>query len=209
MQQKNNPTSLQEKMRLAAERTRQIKEKEQEEEAAYYQKISSGTNWKIFKIFTYYCLGLALLITIETIFDGNRTHLSSSEYVFHSGSVQQGDDWYFPKYTELTGFLDTSFYVVNSPIFGAPKYLVWTSGYKDTKTPLTYTEYDVWRFNSIYSYYVYIQITLLIPLLVLWYKRPTAMFKFGRMLCLFLIFPASIYLLFVTFGITDLLPLNR
>ncbi|MBK8925177.1 MAG: hypothetical protein IPM74_04545 [Crocinitomicaceae bacterium] len=57
-----------------------------------------------------------MLITVETVFEGGRTHLSSSDYVFHSSAMQQGDDWYFPKYTELTGFLDTSFYVVNSPV---------------------------------------------------------------------------------------------
>jgi len=50
------------------------------------------------------------------------------------------------------------------------------------------------------------QIVLLIPLFFVWYKRPTPFFKYGRVLCISLIFPASIYLFFVTIGVFDLLP---
>lgn len=208
MKSPSNKLSIEEKMRFAREQAAAAKERERLEEEAYFLKISSGKSWRIFRIFSFYCLGLAVLISFETIFDGEEERIGPSQYQFYEAAITIGDDWYTPYYTEIAGFLDTSFVVVHSPLFGAAKFLRWTSAYQDSKTPLKYTEYTTWRLNSIYSYYVFIQLVLLIPLFVVWYKRPSPLFKFSRMLCLVLIFPAGIYLLFVTFGIVDLLPFN-
>lgn len=208
MKSKSNPTSMEERMRVAREVAAVAKEKERLKDEAYFKKISTGPTWKLFQIFSFYCLALALLITVETVFDGDRVYLTQNERVFYEGAVNVQDDWYLPYYVELTGYLDTSMAVVHSPIFGAPKYLRWVSKYEDSKTPVKFTEYSEWRYNSVYSYFVFIQFVLLIPIFMVWYKRPSPLFKFGRMLCLVLIFPASIFLLFVTLGIVNLLPVN-
>ena len=199
-------STTEERMQKLREAAIEKKRLELEKEAAYFERISSGIQWKVFKILSIYCALLGVVMAIETVFDGKEKSVPLSNLSFYEGAINHGDDWYTPIYTELTGYLDTSFKVIYSPIFQAPKYLKWTSAYQDSKTPLTYTDYTEWRYNSVYGYYVYIQIVLLIPLGVFLYKRPTPLFKFARMLCLVLIFPAGIYLFFVTIGVADLLP---
>ncbi|MBL7898121.1 MAG: hypothetical protein JNJ99_06275 [Crocinitomicaceae bacterium] len=201
--------SVEEKMQRARELAAAQKEKEQKKEEEYFLKISSGQNWKIFKIFSFYCVALAALITFETLVDGEIRKIPPSQVLYAEALIKIDNSYYTPLYTEITGFIDTSFRVVESPIFGADKYLIWTSAYQDSKTPLKYTDYEEWKFNSIYTYFIFIQITLLIPVFIVWYKRPTPLFKFGRMLCLILIFPASVFLLFVTFGIIELVPFGH
>jgi len=199
--------SVEEKMNLARQKASALKEKERLQDEAYYEKISSGNSWKIFKAFSFYCLFLAVLITVETAIDGEKEKIDRSSLLYDQAYIEVNGGSYTPLYVEIAGFLDTSFYVVHSPIFGADKYLQWTSEYEDTKTPLKYTVYNEWRLNSVYEYFIFIQIVLLIPIFLVLYKRPSGLFKFGRMMCLVLIFPASVYLLFVTIGICDLLPL--
>lgn len=205
MNQPKSKLSVEEKMRLAREAAAAQKEKERLADEAYYTKISTGRSWKVFKIFSYYCLALALIITVETVIDGKEKHITPANYKFYEGAIVIDDDVYLPYYEELFGFLDTSFYVVNSPIFGTPKYLKWVSKYEDTKTPLKFTDYTVYKESSLFSYFIFIQIVLLIPIFFVFYKRPSPLFKFGRMLCLILVFPASIYLFFVTIGAFELL----
>lgn len=208
MKHTNNPLPVEEKMRRAREAAFAAKEKERLEDEAYFIKISTGRSWKLFTVFSMYCALLALIITFETAVDGRSEPLDLKDAVFYQGAINVGDDWYTPYYMELTGYLDTSFKIIHSPIFNAPKYLQWTSAYEDSVTPLKHTDYTEWRYNSVYSYFGFIQIVLLIPIFLVWYKRATPLFKFGRMICLVLIFPMSIYLLFVTFGIVNLLPVN-
>ena len=205
---KKGALSVEEKRRLAREAAEAKKLKEKQEEEAYFTRISTGTQWTIFKIFSFYCLALALLITVETLVDGETRPIPTSQIEYQEALIRINGSYYTPLYTEITGFLDTSFKVVETPLLGADKYLVWTSGYQDTKTPLKYTQYDEWKLNSVYEYFVFVQIVLLIPVFFVWYKRPTPLFKFGRMVCLILIFPASVYLLFATIGIVNLLPIG-
>jgi hypothetical protein len=197
-----------EKLQIARERAEAAKEKVRLQEQAYFESISTGPKWKWFKIFSIYCIVLAAVITVETLVDGESYYLSTPEREFFEGSIRVEDEWYFPDYVDLAGFIDTTMHIVYSPIFGAPKSLNWTSAYQDSKTPLTHTYFYTWRYNSVYSFFPFIQIVLLIPVFIVWYRRPSPLFKFGRTLSIVLIFPASIYLLFVTFGIVNLLPFN-
>lgn len=200
--------SSEEKLRIARERAAAAKEKVKLQEQVYFESISSGPKWKLFKIFSIYCAILAAVITVETLIDGEVEYLDESERQFFEGAIHVDGDWYFPDYVDLTGYIDTTMCIVHSPIFGAPKSLRWTSAYQDTKTPLTLTNFYTWRYNSVYSSFPFIQLALLIPVFIVWYKRPSPLFKFGRTLSIVLIFPISIYLLFVTFGIVNMLPAN-
>lgn len=206
MKTPNKPLSTEEKMSRAREKALAQKEKDRLLDEAYFTKISTGTGWTIFKIFSFYCLALAVLITVETVIDGETKKIPLADVHNNSGLIEIDGGYYTPLYVELAGFVDTSFRVVQSPIFGAAKYMVWTQAYEDTKTPLKFTDFDEWKLNSVYSYFIFIQICLLIPVFLVWYKRPSGLFKFGRMTCLILIFPMSIYLFFVTIGVVELLP---
>lgn len=206
MNSKGQPLSPEERLRAARIASETAKEKAREKDRLYFESITTGSKWTIFKIFTFYCAALALIITVETFYDGEKVFLTESQRTFYEGAINVDDDWYFPDYVDLTGYLDTTMHIAYSGIFGAPKYLGWTSKYQDSKTPLTYNRFYTWRYNSVYSFFGGIQLILLIPLFLFWFKRPHPVFVFGRMMSLVLIFPASIFLLFVTMGIIDLLP---
>lgn len=205
---RNNSENLQEKLQRSKEAAAKARLVQQEKEQAYFQSLISGPVWTWYKRGMYFCIGLALLITVETLVEGKAQHVDLNDTYWDEGRIYVEDEWFLPETTHLTGYLDSTFVMGYSPIFGAPKYLGWTTAYKDSKTPLTLTNYYVHKANSIYNYFIYIQIVLLLPVFFYWYKRPNPFFKFGRTLCLFLIFPASIYLLFVTFGIVNLLPFD-
>lgn len=208
MKSPQNNLSSAEKLQIARERAEAAKEKVRLQEQAYFEAMSSGPKWKWFKIFSIYCIVLAAVITFETLVDGDSYYLTVPEREFFEGSIRIDDEWYFPDYVDLAGFIDSTMHTVSSPIFGAPKSLNWTSAYQDTKTPLKHTNFYTWRYNSVYSFFPFIQLLLLFPIFIVWYKRPAPLFKFGRGFCIGFIFPASIYLLFVTFGIVNLLPFN-
>ena len=62
--------SRQEHLKRAAEQIKKAKEFEAIKEKEYYEKITSGTRWKIFTFFTFFCVLLALLTTVDTFVDG-------------------------------------------------------------------------------------------------------------------------------------------
>lgn len=186
--------SQQERLKQIQERVKAQKEKEKQEEALYFTKITSGPLWKIFEVMAWFCVTAAIILGVETFIEGKVRKLSQNEYLYYQGAiVVDGDAIFTPYYEDLAGFDENSFEVIYSPIFGDAKFLSFESVYSDSKTPETRTKHVVARRISIYSYFPFLQLVLLIPIVVYLYKRPNPIFKFGRMLCFLLIFPASLY----------------
>ena len=59
-----------ESLRIAAEKMRQKREKEEREENEFYERITSGTPWLMFKAVVVFCSIIALITTIDQLFDG-------------------------------------------------------------------------------------------------------------------------------------------
>jgi hypothetical protein len=179
-------------------RAEAAKEKVRLKEQAYFESISSGPKWKWFKIFSIYCIVLAAVITVETLVDGDSYYLSVPERQFFEGSIRIDDEWYFPDYVDLAGFIDSTMHTVSSPIFGAPKSLNWTSAYQDTKTPLTHTNFYTWRYNSVYSFFPFIQLLLLFPIFMVWYKRAHATLQVWQRIFVLVLFFLQVFIYFLS-----------
>ena len=66
----------QEKMLIAAERMRLKREKEQREENEFYQRITSGWQWLLFKIVVGLCTAMVVVSTIDVLVDGPTKKIS-------------------------------------------------------------------------------------------------------------------------------------
>ena len=58
-------TTREESLRIAAEKVRLKKEKEEREDKEFYERITSGAPWLFFKIVVVFCTMMALITTIE------------------------------------------------------------------------------------------------------------------------------------------------
>ena len=70
----------QDSLRIAAERMRLKKEKEAREEREFYERITSGTQWLLFKIVVTFCTLMLVVTTIETFVDGPTKKLTEQSW---------------------------------------------------------------------------------------------------------------------------------
>ncbi len=187
--------SQKEKMELIKEKMRAKKEQEKIDDQAYYQKISTGLLWNIFTFFTFFCLLTSILLTIDQYSDGKTTNYPLGSYLYDQGGILIEDEYYAPYYVDLQGFDENSFRVTKSSIFGDPKYLSFDSVHGDTRNDPIRKTFQTFRYNSVYEFFPFIHIFLLIPLIVFIFKKPWAGFNFARLFCFFAVFPLGIYLL--------------
>lgn len=69
-------TNREESYRIAAEKMRLKKEKEEREDKEFYKRITSGTSWLFFKVVVVLCTLMALVTTIEEVVDGSTKKLT-------------------------------------------------------------------------------------------------------------------------------------
>lgn len=194
----------QEHLKRAAEQIRKAKEREVVKEKEYYEKITSGTRWMIYKVFTFFCVLLAVLTTIDTFTDGKVVRLSPEQFRFdrslgalnHQSIWVNENDLFLVHFRDLKGMNLETFEVTESFIFEDNKYLSFLQEYEDSVTPMTRTRIYVPKRISIYDWFPLTQVFLLVPLLVLLFKRQKPWFNFAQMACFILLFPGSLVLLY-------------
>ena len=191
-----------ERLKKMKERAEQLKVEAKEKELEYFNQLTSGTGWKTFKGGMIFCALLMILTTIDTLVDGKKRKVGKQEYKFNRElyaidyqSVWVEDALFAVHFQDLFGFDETSFELVYSSVFQQPKKLLFdqeASASSDSASP---RKRSAMRALNIYTWFPYLQIVLLIPLLLYIFKRPTAIFTFVRMLCLILLYPSAILLL--------------
>lgn len=189
-----------EHFRIAAERMRLKREREEQEENEFYEHITSGAPWLIFRLIVLFCALLAIATTIDQFFDGQTKKIGEDEW-----KIDRNWEWTWHKIVEVDGYTfapeltnwhgraENSMYIVYSPIFKAGKKI----GYKIKEEDSTLRKHEEIRWRSIFSWFPALQIILLLPLIPLFFKRKSAWFNFARMAAMFFIFPLSIILIFV------------
>ena len=68
-----------EAFRIAAEKMREKREKEEREDREFYERITSGFPWFIFKSVVVFCTLLALVTTYDYFVDGPSKKLSEND----------------------------------------------------------------------------------------------------------------------------------
>ena len=192
----------QESMRIAAERMRWKKEKEKREESEFYQRITSGFQWLAFKIVVLLCTLMVVASTFDTFVDGRSKQLSESdwkdnrkwEYRWHKVLDVEGymftpslENWF----NRVEGTLEITY----SPIFRTGKKLSDDIQVSES----TVVKHEEIRLRSMFNWFPFFQILLLIPLFTLIFKQPKAWFNFARIASMGFIFPGMLLVLYFTY----------
>jgi hypothetical protein len=187
-------------LRIAAERIRIKKEKEEREEKDFYKHITTGTPWFIFRLIVFFCALLAILTTIDQFVDGSAKKIAEDEW-----EIDRNWEWTWHKIVEVEGYtfapeledwhgrVENSMSIIYSPIFRAGKKLSYDI--KEENSGIRKHEEIRWR--SIFTWFPALQLLLLLPLIPYFFKRERAWFNFARLASMYFIFPLSILLIFV------------
>lgn len=188
-------------LRIAAERLRRKEEKEKREEKEYYEKITSGFRWGLFKVVVVFCTLMAVLTTIETFVDGATKKLDKSQWkidrelymMFHQ-TIKVEDYLFFPPISDWSGNIEDSYEITYTPIFRTGKKLSYDIQVDDT----TVRRHEEIRSRSIFDWFPALQILMLIPLATFLLKRQNPWFNFARIASLVFIFPAILMITYFT-----------
>ncbi|GAB5416049.1 MAG: hypothetical protein Crog4KO_13670 [Crocinitomicaceae bacterium] len=193
--------SREEALRIAAERRRKQKEEEIQKENEYFEKITSGTPWMLFKIVVAFCTLMFLITTIDIVADGptkkiteNDWEINRSLYMMRHQSITVGSAIFWPHLDDWLNHEDDSFEVTYSPILRTPKKLSY-----DLKTSEgAVRRHTELRSRSIFNWFPFLQILMLVPLFTFIFKRKQIWFTFARGTSFFLVAPASLLILIYT-----------
>lgn len=191
-----------ESLRIAAEKMRQKREKEEREENEFYERITSGTPWLMFKAVVVFCSIIALITTIDQLFDGPTEKITEEswevdknwEYTGHAVLNVKGY-MFTPSYLNWWDHLDNSLEMTYSPILRTGKKLHFESTTDDTGEVKSFV---VIRSRSIFNWFPFFQLFLLIPLITFIFKRKSPLFNFARIASFVFVFPGTLIAMFFT-----------
>ena len=190
----------QESMRIAAERMRQKKEKEEREDREFYERITSGKQWFIFKAVVVFCTLMFLVSIFEVFVDGPTKKLTEKswkidrdwEYTWHKVLDVEGY-MFTPTIADWSERAENSLEITYSPIFRTGKKLSYDI--EENKTIIRRQE-EI-RQESIFTWFPAFQLFLLIPLITFIFKRQSAWFNFARIASLVFVFPGTLLVIFL------------
>jgi curved DNA-binding protein CbpA len=210
-----------EKIRRAKERYQKMRNTEKDKDAKYYKKITTAWRWKTFRGLAIYSLIFSLLLTADYFMTGKQRAVSDySTYSFLPKTVEfEG---------ELFQILDSKYWINDFP----PVRMNYGLFFKDLKSisvldePLdvnknanpsdrrirsqlfaNFQSTEFYSYGSVYYIFPFFQICLLLPIILIKYKRPTINFAIGRLIAIWIIYPSVVYLSFSNGRILNLLGL--
>lgn len=193
--------SREDALRIAAEKLRRKAEETKREEKEYFEKITSGTPWLLFKIVIVFCALMTVLTTIEIFVDGETKKLDESEweidrelYITWHQSIKVGDYLFVPHLSDWSGHVDSSFEISYSPIFRTGKKLSYDLMVGETNM----RRHEETRRRSIFTWFPFFQIILLIPLFTYIFKAQKPWFNFARVASMVLVFPGALLIMILT-----------
>ena len=194
-------TTREESLRIAAEKVRLKKEKEEREDKEFYERITSGAPWLFFKIVVVFCTMMALITTIEVLVDGPTKELSESSWEidrnwrYDGHAVLNIEGYMFtPKSLDWSTHVENSIALTYSPIFRTGKKLSFDSIVNKDEI-ISHVEI---RQRSIFTWFLLFQVFLLIPLITFIFKRQSPWFNFARITSFVFVFPGTLLVIIFT-----------
>lgn len=190
-----------EAFRQAAEKLREQKEKEAREDREFYERITSGKPWLLFKSVVVFCTLMAILTTVEVFFDGPSKKLTENdwkvnrdwEWTWHK--ILDVEDYMFsPELVVWNDRVENSLSITYSPIFRTGKKL----NFVVHKEGMPIYRHREIRDRSIFIWFPWFQIFLLIPLITYFFKRQSPWFNFARIASLVFVFPGTLLVIFLS-----------
>lgn len=191
-----------ETFRIAAERLRLKKEKEAREEKEFYERVTKGTPWLIFKLVVIFCTAIAIITLIDTFVDGKTKKLSEKDW-----KIDHNWEWTWHQILDVEGYMfapelgdwfdrkKNSLSITYSPILQTGKKIVYLKEVKG----VSFGKHEDLRQNSFFNWFPFLQIGLLIPLATYIFKRQKPWFNFARVASMVVIFPGCLLVLYFTF----------
>jgi len=189
----------QEHLRLVAEKVRQKKEQEAREEKEFYERVTSGKLWLFFKVVVVFCTLMAITTLIDVLFDGPTKKLSEKSWRMdhtwrYSGHAILDVEGYMftPKYLDWGVHIENTIELTYTPIFRTGKKLRFDSLVNGDEIE----RHVIIRNRSIFTWFPFLQIFLLIPLATFIFKRQSPWFNFARIVSFVFVFPGTLMVLF-------------
>lgn len=194
-------TNREEAFRLAAEKMRQKKEKEEREDKEFYERITSGKPWLLFKIVVIFCCAMALISTFEVLVDGPSKKLSENAW-----KVDRNWEWTWHKVLDVEGYMfaptlkdwsdrvENTLEITYSPIFKTGKKLKYDIKESDSSI----RKHEEIRLRTTMTWFPAFQIFLLIPLFTYLFKRQSPWFNFARIASFVIVLPGTLIVFFFT-----------
>lgn len=188
-------------LKVAAEKIRKKKEKEERENNEFYERITTGTPWFIFKAVVVFCTLMAMVTTIEIFVDGPSKKLTEKEW-----KIDRNWEWTWHQILDVEGYLfapqlsdwldhvDNSLEITYSPIFRTGKKLSYDIQVNESGK----RRHEEIRFRSIFTWFPAFQLFLLIPLMTFVFKRQRPWFNFARLTSLYFVFPGTLMVIYFT-----------
>ena len=194
----SNQFDLKKKMREAGERVKAQKELEEKQDKEAYENLLKSTQWKIFTGFMIFSAILGLLVGFDSVAPTHKDKIAHADIQFYSGQMKYDNGYYLPKTGQLGDFVETSFFVRRTMIFNEAKYLCWNreEWQADDDAPRKFVQECTVRRGSVFDWFPFLTIGLLIPVFVFFFKQPKPWFRFMRGMCMILIYPGSVFLFF-------------
>lgn len=191
-----NPKAV-EHLKRAKAAMAESKKREEERSLQFYNRITSGRPWLLFKLGAIFCAILSVLLTYDTLATKEIVQLTSDDYEYNrdiystaGAIIWIGDEIYTAGSKDFISVDYESFRIAKSGILNQSKYLVFTA-HKESNP----TDFYGYQRLSVYEWFPLLQIGLLIPLFVFLFKREQAWFTFMRMTSIIIIMPAAVVIL--------------
>lgn len=197
------------KLKKAQANYRRMQEMELEKDALYFKKITSGWQWTLFRWFAIYSLVFSILLSADYFLTGEYKAVEQmTPYNLMPNMISRNGELFevFTKFEERNEKqairLNYSFFFhdlksisiihklseLNS---NKPEHIV-----NEFRLFENYPSVEYISYSSVYYVFPFLHLVLLLPFLLVRYKRQTINFAIGRLLTLWVIFPLVIILSF-------------
>ena len=198
-----------EKVAFAKERYKRQMEEEARKDALYYKLITTGWKWSFFKAGAYYAAIMSLLLTVDYFADGgqetiiapkgsisayHKTIAVKNEYFYienydywdskYWGQIRGNRSYLFKDLKSISVVLNPPDMEINTHSDKLKKF----QGFEEFKL------YTHLSFNSMYGVFPLVHLFLLVPLTLVYFKRPILRFSIWRLVSIYILFPLAIFL---------------
>ncbi|MBL7898555.1 MAG: hypothetical protein JNJ99_08475, partial [Crocinitomicaceae bacterium] len=207
---KSDAEILAEKVAAAKARYKYQQEEEARKDAIYFRMITTGWKWTWFKIGAYYSFAVSLMLIIDYFAVGSYETILPQEasYIrpFHtinthdeSFRINEPDYWIQDYYGQIRGTRSYLFKDLKaiSVVVVPPE----IDESIHSQKMIQFDEFDKYQlystisFNSMYGVFPLVQFFLLVPLMLVIYKRPVLRFSIWRLVSIYVLFPVAIFVL--------------
>jgi len=207
---KSDAEILAEKVASAKARYRYQQEEEARKDALYFRMITTGWKWTWFKIGAYYSFVVSFMLifdyfavgSYETILPRDASYIRPFHTIntqHESFRINEPDYWIQDYYGQIRG---TRSYLFND--LKAISVVVYPPQIDESihsQKMIQFDEFDKYQlyttisFNSMYGVFPLVQFFLLVPLMLVFYKKPVLRFSIWRLISIYVLYPVAIFVL--------------